>query len=418
MTADQVHWSLADWLAYQEASHPQVIDLGLSRMQLMAERLSLLRTSAVTITVAGTNGKGSSTAMLSAIYSEADYKVGWYSSPHLLDYRERIRINGEMVTEELLVAAFQTIARHAQDLTLTYFEWGTLAALLIFKSVGCDVQVLEVGLGGRLDAVNVIDADLALITAIDIDHEAWLGNTREQVGFEKAGIMRSQQLVVCSDSNVPNSILERASALSAHLCLLGRDFNYQRLDRYWSWCKQGHCIDLPFPTLRGQFQLQNAAGVISVVMQLHKLLPVSSDEMMTGLQNVQLIGRMQRLDKAGVVWHVDVAHNPQSIQALTEFWAEQNLNVELVFSALADKDVSAMVQALSPWVTKWHVAVLDHPRAASREQLQVALAGQTHVCWYASIADACEAVQQSHHDQPWVSGSFVTVEVALKWLLA
>lgn len=414
--------TLDEWLSHQAAMHPVAIDLGLSRIRPVAQRLGLLTPSALTLTVAGTNGKGSSTAMLSSIYTAAGYRTGWYSSPHVLTYNERVRINGVPVSDALLVAAFEAIEAVRAGVSLTYFEWGTLAALWVFAQQDCQVQVLEVGLGGRLDAVNLVDADAVLITPIDLDHQVWLGNDRESIAREKAGVFRAGQLAVCSDPVPPASLQASAQGLGISLSCLGRDFHPEpAADNAWYWVAEGVRLLLPQPALRGRFQLNNAAGVVALVRLLDQRLAVTLAAMQQGLQQVALSGRMQSCQCQGVPWLLDVAHNAQSVQALADELAAQGGQVIAVFSALADKDIADMLRRLSPWVSCWHLSVLDTERAASREQLIQAMhqAGvpSGSVYWHDQLADACLAAQQMASDQVRLAcGSFVTVEGVLRWL--
>jgi len=414
------HWGLVDWLAFQETSHAQAIDMGLMRVQLVASRLALTSSRPFTITVAGTNGKGSSTAMLSRVYSAAGYKVGWYSSPHLLDYNERIRINNDHVSDGLLVDAFRAIAAVSQDLTLSYFEWGTLAALWLFKQQACDIQVLEVGLGGRLDAVNVIDADAVLITPIDIDHQAYLGDTREVIALEKAGVFRSGQIAVCSDQQPPQSLIAAAAVLDLSLALSGQDYQWQLLkDEQWLWQAGDSVYILPKPALLGSFQLANAAGVLMLVDALQSRMPVNISALTQGLSEVRLLGRLDARRCAGKDWLFDVAHNPQSITALADYLAAQPTPVMVVFSALSDKDINSMVEVLQPYIERWFVAPLGGVRAASCEQLQTAFSSVDagDIVWCDTIAHACDLAQANDAlATRLVCGSFVTVELGLRWL--
>lgn len=413
--------SLDDWLAFQEQQHSQTIDLGLERVRQMAQRLRLLSPTALTITVAGTNGKGSSTAALSAIYTTAGYRTGWYSSPHLLRYNERICIDNQPVSDALLVQAFEAIYAQLEGLTLSYFEWGTLAALWLFKQQACQVQVLEVGLGGRLDAVNVIDADAALITPIDLDHQAWLGNDRASIAKEKAGILRAHQVAVCSDPNPEKSLLDYASNLGVPLALMSKDYHYQRLDaQTWQWQGLNKRLRLPQPKLLGEFQLANLSGVLMLVQALQSKLPVTDEQIAQGLQAIQLVGRLDYRQLADAPWLFDVAHNPQSIRALADYCAThlKNRSIAMVFSALSDKEIAPMVAQLSPYIDRWYVAVLPSPRAASQAQLQQALAilPDEQLVWCDSIEQACERAQQQPAEVlRLVTGSFVTVEQGLRW---
>lgn len=415
------NWTLNDWLTFQEQQHSQAIDLGLDRVRDMAQRLGLLSPQALTITVAGTNGKGSSTAALSAIYTAAGYRTGWYSSPHLLRYNERICIDNRPVGDDLLVEAFQAIYAQLQGLTLSYFEWGTLAALWLFKQNNCQVQVLEVGLGGRLDAVNVIDADAALITPIDLDHQAWLGNDRATIAKEKAGVLRTHQVAVCSDPNPEQSLLDYADQLAVPLALMLKDFHYQRLDaQTWQWQGLGKVLELPLPKLLGEFQLANVSGVVMLVQALQEKLPVSEEQLAQGLQDIQLVGRLDYRQLGATRWLFDVAHNPQSIRALADYCAThlKQQTIVMVFSALSDKEIAPMVAQLSPYIDRWFVAVLPSPRAASHQQLVASLTSiaADKLVWCYSIEQAFEQAQQQPESVlRLVTGSFVTVEQGLRW---
>lgn len=413
-------WGLTEWLSFQERHHSQAIDLGLDRVKRVAQRLCLDQPEAVTITVAGTNGKGSSTATLSAIYTAAGYRTGWYASPHLLRYNERISINGQPVQDEWLVAAFRAIYAVLDGDTLSYFEWGTLAALWLFKQQNCQVQVLEVGLGGRLDAVNLVDADAVLITPIDIDHQSWLGSTREQIAQEKAGVLRANQVAVYADPLPVESLLHYAKMRSVALSVFGRDFEWHEVDeRNWAFCRGSECVVLPKPVLLGAFQCDNAAGVLMLVHRLQSRLPVAFAQLVQGIQSTRLIGRLDYRDYEGARWLFDVAHNPQSVGALGKYLQVlQESSLAVVFSALSDKDITAMVHTLSPFVSHWFVAPLGVERAATYEQLSSAFSATplSQITWCGSIADACQVAQQSHYGLRLVCGSFVTVEHGLHWL--
>lgn len=409
--------TLQQWLDWQEGLHGQVIDLGLERVRAVWQNLDHDLDMPV-ITVAGTNGKGSSVAMLEAIYLAASYRVGSYTSPHLLRYNERIRIQGEPVADELLCDAFACIDEARGDTSLTYFEFGTLAALQVFARSEAEVIVLEVGLGGRLDAVNIIDADVALITAIDVDHVAWLGDDREQIGREKAGIMRTARPVVISDSRPPGSLAEESERLGAQAFFIGSDYRFDSQEQGWSWhYGDSHRSALPEPALRGRFQLQNAAGVMMVLQLLHERLPCSMQAIRQGLQQVQLPGRFQYL--GGAISEVlDVAHNPQSARALAENL--QALPLEgrrhAVVGMLADKDIEATLAPLREAFASWHLAPPDAGRAADTEQLLQALGQDKEACFlYENITAArVGALNQARPgDQLVIFGSFYTVAEAL-----
>ena len=409
-----------DWLLHL---HAQEIDLGLERISKVATSMDLKHPAPQIISVAGTNGKGSSVAMLAAIYQAAGYQVGTYTSPHITHFNERIRLNNIPVADELIVNAFADIEEQRAITKLTYFEFSTLAALKIFADIKPDLVILEVGLGGRLDAVNVVDADASLITAIDIDHIEWLGSDRSVIATEKAGIMRSGKTSVCSDPSVPQSLLDYAKQNQVNLSLLGRDFDYQKVDKN-SW-QFGFSDQAPktfmAPALKGEFQLQNAAGVLAVVALMQAELPVELAAINQGLTNVSHPGRLEKRQIGEQEWLIDVAHNPQSAQVLAEYLAAENLTgLVAVFSALNDKDMVPMVQQLAPYIKEWHIADLAIPRASSLELLQQILhqaevKEEQYFC-QSSILSAVESVASSNEQQVLVWGSFFTVSQSLQAL--
>jgi dihydrofolate synthase / folylpolyglutamate synthase len=411
--------SLDAWLRWQEGLHPKAIDLGLERVREVADRLGILSPSATVITVAGTNGKGSSLAMLDAIYRQAGYRVGLYTSPHIHHYSERIRIQGKMVDDAGLCVAFEAIDQARGDISLSYFEFGTLAALWLFSQEVLDLILLEVGLGGRLDAVNIVDADVALITTIDIDHIEWLGNDREQIGVEKAGIMRRGSPVIVSDAMPPDSILQEAARLKSHLFRLGHDFQYRKKDQGWSWqMQQTRYDDLPLPALQGEFQLQNAAGVLAVVGVLRSNLPVTRKAIVDGLRGVRCAGRMTRIGVEPEMI-LDVAHNPQSTAALAEYMSDNPVSGRslAVLGVMRDKDLAGMLAPLLDCFDAWYLASPKIPRAmevaALSEQLQEL--GGRQIVQFNSVADACEAALSAAKDDDRivVFGSFYTVAEAM-----
>ena len=408
--------TLAEWLAWQETLHPNAIDLGLERIAAVAWDLGLLKPACPVITVAGTNGKGSSVALLDAMLRAAGYRVGTYTSPHLLCYNERIRIDGVMVSDADLCTAFAQVDAARGERSLTYFEFGTLAALQCFAGAHLDVMVLEVGLGGRLDAVNILDADVALVTAIDIDHSAWLGDDRDSIGREKAGIFRAGRPAVCGDPAPPASVPATARAVDA--LWHGRDeaFGYRRGEQDWTWWGRGREYPgLPMPALPGDHQLDNAAAVIQALVCLEARLPVSREALEQGLREVSLAGRFQRLPGA-VERVLDVAHNPQGGRILARTLAAQPISgqTHLVLAMLADKDVDAFVAPLLPRVDHWYLGGLAPPRGLSAQALRerlatrlpegdVTLAGDVPAAYRAAMAQARSG------DRVVVSGSFHTV---------
>lgn len=412
--------TLDAWLTWQESLHPAKIELGLERIASVLQRLHAASAPFPVITVAGTNGKGSSVAMLEAILRAAGYRVGAYTSPHLLRYNERVRLNGQPVSDALLIESFDRIDTARVETSLTYFEFGTLAALDIFYRAAPDVVVLEVGLGGRLDAVNVIDPTIALITSISVDHAEWLGKDRESIAIEKAGIMRVGQPVIFSGRDMPASLAQRAQDLKAELAVLERDFYYRKSETEWQWWTGSESpMRLPHPALRGDHQLDNAAGVLMVLYQLRERLPVSLSAVRKGLQRVSLPGRFQVIP-AGVTWILDVAHNPDGLGRLAELLAATPVTGRtlVVFAMMQDKDIQAAIQQLQSEIDAWFTANLSTPRSADAEELAAAIRQQTgtqYVMVCANVAGACEAAKAAarDNDRILVCGSFYTVAAAL-----
>ena len=371
--------TLPEWLAYCEQLHPKTIDMGLERVKVVADRMGI-RLNCPVITVAGTNGKGSTCAMLESILQQAGYKAGVYTSPHLVRFEERLRLQGEAVDATELVAGFAFVERartlNGREISLTYFEFSTLAILDVMARAQLDVAILEVGLGGRLDAVNIIDADCAVITSIDLDHMDLLGNTREAIGFEKAGIMRTGRPVVVSDPMPPQSVLDRAKEIDADLWRFGHDFNVQGDKQQWGWAassaKGGRRYSgLAYPALRGANQLVNAAGVLAALTALRDKLPVTAQAVRNGLAFVALPGRFQIIPGQPTLV-LDVAHNPHAVAALAANLDAMGFfpTTHAVFGAMADKDVSAILAKLGPIIDRWYFTDLPTPRAESAASLQ------------------------------------------------
>lgn len=364
--------NLEDWLRWQQSLHPHTIELGLERVGAVARRLGLVKPRHQVITVAGTNGKGSCVAMLEAILIDAGYRVGSYTSPHLLRYNERVRVQHETVSDAALCETFDRIELARQSVSLSYFEFGTLAAMLIFADSGLDVAIMEVGLGGRLDAVNLLDPDVALITSIDLDHTEWLGADREAIGFEKAGIMRAGRPVVCGDPEPPASIAVHAASVGARLYQFNADFSYRREDGDWTWqAGSTEYTGLPLPALRGEIQLQNASAVLMGLTLLAARLPVSQSSISSGLRRVSLAGRYQRLSGSPEVI-LDVAHNPAGARvfAATLRAAPSAGRTLGVFAVLADKDAASMVDALKDQIDHWYLAANHSERALPIAELR------------------------------------------------
>ena len=363
--------TLQDWLAHCERLHPKAIELGLDRVHAVAERMGL-RFDCPVFTVAGTNGKGSTVAMLEAILGAAGFRAGAYTSPHLVHFEERCRVRGQPADASELVAACAEVESARGDISLTYFEFTTLAILHVLARAGLDAAVLEVGLGGRLDAVNVVDADCAIITSIDIDHAELLGDTREQIGLEKAGILRTGRPAIVSDPMPPQSVIDHAVEIGADLWLPGRDYNYAGDRQQWAWAGRGQrYAGLAYPALRGANQLVNAAGALAALQALRPRLPVTAQAVRDGLARVELPGRFQIVPGQPTLV-LDVAHNPHAVAALA-------LNLDAmgfypvthaVFGAMADKDIAAMLQRMDPLIDRWYFTDLPTPRAATGAALQ------------------------------------------------
>ena len=412
--------TLTDWLTWQETLHPRKIDLGLERVASVAERLQLLHPDFTIVTVAGTNGKGSSVAMLEAVLLVAGYQIGAYTSPHLQHYNERIRIGGQEIDDASLCSAFSAVDEARGTVSLSYFEFGTLAALLLFNQASLDVAILEVGLGGRLDAVNILDGDVALITAIDIDHRAWLGNDRETIGQEKAGILRAARPAICSDANPPHSVEKRARELGAPWFALGEQYHYQAMASSWNWQGTGSSFEgLPLPALPGQHQLDNAAGVLMVLEALADKYPVSRTAVEKGLQTVNLNGRCQILSGA-VELVFDVAHNAASAACLSQVLQDHATSgaTYLVLGMLDDKDIDEFTLALADSVDHWYLASLGGDRGLTAARLQDGMRQLQADSKIRCFPDTATALQQAKMDAASgdrivISGSFVTVAEAL-----
>ncbi len=459
--------TLPEWLDYIEQQHPNSIELGLERTREVARRLSLAKPAAQVITVGGTNGKGSTVAFIEAIARAAGLKVGTYTSPHLVRYNERVRIGGGDASDDALIAAFEMVeaarcsllppgeggakrrmragefqptetASQAESplphppsghllpkgegnsIPLTYFEFGTLAALWLFQQSNLDLVVLEVGLGGRLDAVNIVDPDVAVITTVDIDHVDWLGNDRESIGVEKAGIARAWKPLVLGEIDSPASVLRHAYAIGANAIRAGSDFFHESLDEtHWRWRDPGFEIELPNPLLAAPVQRANAATAIAALRALDVEIPRHA--FVQGVATAKLAGRLQRFDLKGIPVIVDVGHNPQAARELAAWLRAEPVQGQTlaVFAALADKDVEGVADGLAGEVSRWFLAGLDGPGA--RGQSVDALAGKLSSSpaasgsRHASVREALEAARLDAQadDRILVFGSFHTVAEAL-----
>ena len=409
--------TLDDWLAHCEQLHPKTIDMGLDRVRAVAERMGL-RFDCPVFTVAGTNGKGSTCAMLEAILTQAGFRTGLFTSPHLVRFEERCRIRGQNVDASDLVAAFARVESARAEISLTYFEFTTLAILDTLARAGLDAVILEVGLGGRLDAVNIIDTDCAIITSIDIDHAELLGDTREKIGFEKAGILRTGRPAIVSDPVPPQSVIDRATEIGADLWLLGRDFNSSGDKQQWAWAGRGRrYAGLAYPALRGANQLINASGVLAALTAMRQQLPVTAQAVRNGLALVDLPGRFQVVPGQPALV-LDVAHNPHSVAALALNLDAMGFypTTHAVFGAMADKDLAPMLHRMDPLVDRWYFADLPTPRAAGGAALQAAWQALTQrkdasSAVFSQPLDALHAAAAKAQaaDRIVVFGSFYTV---------
>ena len=408
--------SLDAWLRRQESLNPKAVELGLDRVRRVAARLGLLREPRYTLTVAGTNGKGSSATLAAGIYRAAGYRVGLYTSPHVLRYNERVQIDGVEAGDAALCAAFDAIDAVRGDDLLTYFEFGTLAALWLFRQHAVEVQVLEVGLGGRLDAVNIVDADVALLTNVGLDHQDWLGETREAIGREKAGVFRARRPAVIAERAPPQSVIDATVVLDAPRLQLGRDFDYRiAADGRWNWVGDGeHWTQLPAPGLPGDMQYRNAAGVFTAVTAGRQRRPVRRDAFERALPKLRrLRGRAEHY--RGVL--LDVAHNVEAAEVFAQLLRTRTAAPRaLVLGMLADKPVEAVARVLADVVERIFVIGLPGPRGLSADALQARLrdagiAAQTCDNMAAALrsARACAGTAGSVA----VTGSFLTVAAAI-----
>ena len=407
--------TLAEWLAYIESLHPKIIAMGLERVARVRDAMGL-RLGCPVIIVGGTNGKGSTCAMLEAILRAAGYRVGLYTSPHLIRYNERVRLNCVEASDAQLAGAFERVEAARAGAALTYFEFGTLAAAALFADANLDAVILEVGLGGRLDAVNIFDPDVAIVASVGVDHIDYLGPTREHIGREKAGIFRAGRPAIVGDADPPKSLLEHAAAIGADLRLIGRDFSYQMQDGQWRYRgPNGARSGLAYPALRGARQLDNASCALAALDALRERLPVSMQAVREGLARVELPGRFQVLPGRPLVI-LDVAHNEQAAVVLAQNLARLGLDAATyaVFGMLGDKDVEAVCRALRGQFKAWFIAALPGPRAAPAERLLAAIRAaepQAQVQAFASPRAALAAAREraERDDRITVFGSFLTV---------
>ena len=411
--------TLAGWLAYLETLHPKTIALGLERVAHIKQRLNIQNDFPI-ITVGGTNGKGSVCAMLESMLHAAGYRVGCYTSPHLLNYNERVRIAKKQASDSELCASFEKIEQVRDGIQLTYFEFGTLAAMQCFIEHGVDVAILEVGLGGRLDAVNVFDCDCAVITSVGIDHTEYLGDTREQIAFEKAGIFRKGRVAICADADVPLAMAAYAKEIGAEIWRLGHEFGFTQHQGQWDYRGvAGSRNALPYPALRGAYQLDNASAALAALDALKDNLPVSMEAVRRGLGEVQLAGRFQFVPGKPVMI-LDVAHNPDAARSLAKNLADLPpcRHTYAVFSMLKDKDIAGVASALDQHIDTWLLAGIDTPRGATTEKLervleQCRVRGEIRICKNVpeALSYACKAAGEN--DRIIIFGSFYTVAEAM-----
>ena len=416
--------SLPEWLEWQKDLHFTQVDPGLERVSQVWQRLrGSYEFTFTVITAAGTNGKGSSVAMLESILLASGYRTGTYTSPHVLRYNERIRVNGEPCNDEDICISFERIDNARNDLSLTYFEFATLAAMDIFCQNNLDLVILEVGMGGRLDAVNLFDADIALITPVSLDHTMWLGNDREEIATEKAGIIRSNKPVVCSESSPAKSILEYAKSLNVICFIAEKDFFVEHNSELWSWHNEHfNWQNLPLPALLGSYQVQNAAAILQVIALLNQLgFNINIKEIRMGLQNVELVGRFQVIS-GDVERILDVTHNYQGACNLAKLLVDRRTKgrTYAVLAMLKDKDVDAVIEALKEVINHWFVAGLEGTDRGMNDEIIAekvqAIVGKDNVFAQASVEDAYN--QAMAHAKPddrvLIFGSFHTVEAIMR----
>lgn len=407
--------TLPEWLEHIERVHPQTIEMGLDRVAAVRDAMHLEPAFPI-ITIGGTNGKGSACAMLEAILDHAGYRVGCYTSPHLIRYNERVRLGRVDASNDDLVRAFAAVEAARGEMALTYFEFGTLAAMWLFIEKRVEVALLEVGLGGRLDAVNAFEPSCALVMSIAMDHMDYLGDTREAIGLEKAGIYRAERPAICADDDPPQSLLVHAAGIGAELLLIGRDFGYEVDPRQWRyWGPRGERHALPHPALRGDYQVVNAAACLAGLDTLRACLPVTANDIRTGLLTASNPGRFQVLPGRPAVI-LDVAHNPAAAAALARNLARmpREGRTIAVFAMLNDKDIDGVIAAIKTQVHEWFVGSIEGERGIEASALHAALVGAgvlEPVSTYGSVATAYAAAcgKAGQNDRIVAFGSFHTV---------
>lgn len=414
--------TLAEWIDYQQRIHARGIDLGLDRVREVWRRTGALRPAPVVITVGGTNGKGSTVAFLEAILRAAGMRVGAFTSPHILRYNERVRIDGADAEDDALISAFERIETARADTSLTYFEFGTLAAFDLFARAKLDVALLEVGMGGRLDAVNIVDADAAIVTTVDLDHMEYLGNDRESIGREKAGIFRRDRPAIIGEPDPPQSLIAEAQRVGARMFRAEHDFTARTHTGGWTWRSGNASLELPRLALLAPTQIANAAAAITALHALREQLDWNPDAVVRGVRKACIAGRLQQIGNAPQVF-VDVAHNPQAARELAR-WISANPvpgKTLAVFGALGDKDVAGVVRALDSYIAHWHLAGLE--RDSTRGLAVAALGERVRAAFpsascseHADVAAALQAARASArpHDRIIVFGSFFAVAAAMQ----
>lgn len=417
--------SLVDWLAYQESTHPRDIELGLDRVRAVWTAMGSPRPAPLVITVAGTNGKGSTVALIEGMLRAAGYRTGCYTSPHLVRYNERIRLDGRDATDEALVASFERIERARGTTPQTYFEFGTLAAIDLMARAALDVAILEVGLGGRLDAVNIIDADVAVVTTIDLDHQDWLGGDRDSIGREKAGVARAGRPVVVGERHPPTGLLDALAAVGARIVRAGSDYRVAHADPTqpaWTWSHgDGTVLELPAPALDAPVQVENAATAVAAIHALGPRLDVSPQAIRHALSSVKVPGRLQRIEGRPLTV-VDVGHNPQAARALAGWIDAQTGHGRIlaVYGALSDKDTGGVMAALGHRVGRWYLAGLERdtprglPAGALAASLAATLPGAAQAA-FTGVAAAWEAARKDAEEDDilLLFGSFFVASAVL-----
>ena len=444
LASNMAQRNLAAWLTHIEQLHPKAIAMGLERVQEVIQRLALKPNFKI-ITVAGTNGKGSTCAMLAEIYKQAGYQVGCYTSPHLLRYNERVRFNGVEASDQDLCAAFTAVEQarlgldnNAEEVALTYFEVGTLAAIWHFAQAGIDIAVLEIGLGGRLDAVNAFEPDCAVVTSVDLDHQEFLGDTREKIGAEKAGVYRHAVAAICGDLNPPASLIAYAHTVGADFKCIQHAFDFETTSSGWNYLvNQKVRYNLPLPALEGSYQLMNASCAIAAVESLQSILPVTSQSIANAMTEVKLAGRFQTVSKSP--WLIlDVAHNPHAAEALARNLKAHRVQSQnkagiksgktiAVFAMLADKDIKGVVNAVKDEIDFWYIAGIDHNRSTPVDTLVKVVLDTVPLAKikrFDSAAIACKqacidievCIDRNENDKIVVFGSFFTVSSVMQYL--